>query len=297
VSEPQEIESAILPNLIRSLNEDPAEVSLTQLREIAADQWVSALDGVSLNVRAKEKLAQACADFSGFGSVCRRLLLQTGFGTALANEIRSETNWLALKSMIDKSGLREADTRDEFVRRLGPFLVQRRLLFWGLRVTFSRGTLNALVAMFADREASVRLEALNALETYDISATESDLIYALDDTSEKVRSTALEVLKQRVSPERWGMITAEALEEARGLSDLIASARQQVLGLYQNIPGVGPVLEALRVSAKGARSALESVSDVAGGTATSVAQTAISVRSSLSRKLRKRSERDNIGEK
>jgi hypothetical protein len=297
VTEPGEIETSVPPELIRSLNDEPGEVSLAQLRAIPADRWISALDGASLNARAKQRLAEACADFFEFVPICRRLLLQTGFGNALANEIRSETNWSALQSMIDKSGLREADTREEFARRLGPLLVQKRLLFWCLRVAFSRGTLNALVAMFADREASVRLEALEALETYDISETESDLIYALDDTSEKVRSKALEALKQRVSPERLEMITAQAVEEARGLSDLVASARQQVLGLYQKIPGVEPLLEALRVSAKGARSALESVSDVAGGAATTVAEAASSVRSSLSQKLRKRSDRDNIGEK
>lgn len=291
-----EAASAIPPDLIGLLNEKPAEVSVQQLREVQSDRWLEALDGALLNPRGKERLALACADFPEFAPVCRKLLLQTGFGNALANEIRSETNWSALQSMIDNSGLREAGTRDEFVRRLGPLLVQKRLLFWCLRVAFSRGTLNALVAMFADREASVRLEAIKALETYDISAAEADLIYALDDTSDQVRSRALQDLKERVRPERLAMITAEAVDEAGRLSELVGTARQQILGLYKRIPGVETVLEAIRASSRGARSALESVSNVASGAAASAADVASSVGSSLSEKFRKRAGKHDDGE-
>lgn len=291
-----EKEAAIPSDFVRGLNEEPDEVSLDQLRGVAAVDWIAALDSASLNARAKGKLAEAGAGFPAFAPVCRRLLLQTGFGNALANEIRSESNWPALQTMIDKSGLRQADTREEFVRRLGPLLVQRRMLFWCLRVAFSRGTLNAVLEMFADREVSVRMEALKAIESYDISQTESDLIYALDDTSRKVRSEALQALKQRVSPERLAMITAQAVEEAHGFSDLVNAARQQVVGLYQKIPGVEPMLAAIRASAAGARSALESVSDAAEGAAASVAEATSSVRSSISRRLRKRSDPDDIGE-
>lgn len=288
MGEPREIETSIPPDLIRSLDQDPDKVPLAQLRESPADRWLSALDGASLNVEAKQRLAQACADFPEFAPLCRRLLLQTGFGNALANEIRSETNWSALQSMIDKSGLREADTREEFVRHLGQLLVQKRLLFWCLRVAFSRGMLNALVAMFTDREASVRLEALKALETYDISATEADLIYALDDTNEQVRARALQYLKLRIPAERLAMITAEAVDEARRLSELVQTARQQIVGLYKKIPGVETVLEAISASARGARSAFGSVADVASGVAARVGDAASSVSSSLSEKFRKR---------
>ena len=286
--ESREIETSIPRDLLRRLNDEPELVSLAQLREIPADRWVSALDGASLHARAKRRLAQACADFPEFVSVCRRLLLQVGFGNALANEIRSDPNWSALQSMIDKSGLRKADSRDEFARRLGTLLVQKPLLFWCLRIAFSRGTLSALVTMFTDREASVRLEALKALESYDISKTEADLIYALDDTSEQVRSRALQDLKQWVPPERLAMITAEAVEEASRLSELVQTARQQIQGLYRNVPGLEPLLDAVRRSAKAISSALGSVSNVAEGAAVTVAGKTNSVRSSLAEKFRKR---------
>jgi HEAT repeat protein len=225
-------------NLISSLNADPDSVPLSSIQQTPIGQWLQAIDAGTLNVRAKKRLAQASAGVPEFLPVARRLLLQVGFGNALAIEIASEPRWSELQSLIDQAGLRGTDTHEDFVRHLGPLLVQKRLLFWCLRVALSRRTASAFVSMFADRETSVRLEALRALKTYDISETESDLVYALDDTSDQVRSEALQTLKERLSPERLAMITAEAVEEAGLLSELVRTAKS----VYQKIPGVEHVL-------------------------------------------------------
>jgi len=283
VRESGEIEASVPPELIRRLNDEPGQVSLARMREISADRWVSALDGASLNARAKRRLAQASADIPDFAPVCRRLLSQVGFGNALANEIIAEPNWAALQKILDDAGIREADTKEAFGRRLGPLLVSKGLIFWTLKVVFGnpRNTLSVLIAMFADREAEIRLEAVRALKTYDISDIESDLIYALDDTSKDVRAEALRVLKDRLPEEHLASITAQAVDEAGKVNDILRATRQFLLGLPAKVPGLGPVIEFLKASAKGTGVFFGTAARAARGAAGGVADAAGSAKNSI----------------
>lgn len=90
---------------------------------------VPVLDGSFLNLQAKERLAHACTNFAPFSPVCRRLLLQAGFGNALASEIIPEPNWSALQKILDDAGVRETESKEAFARRLGPLLVNKSPIF------------------------------------------------------------------------------------------------------------------------------------------------------------------------
>ena len=284
MTESGEIEASVPPELIRRLNDEPGKVSVAQLRKIPADRWVSALDGASMHARAKQRLAQACADFPEFVSVCRRLLLQVSFGNALAREIIAKPNWDNLQKILDDAGVRGAETKEAFARHLGPLLMNKRLIFWTLKLVFGnpRNTLSALIAMFADGEAQVRLEAVKALRTFDNSQTEADLVYALDDTSKDVRAEALRILKERLPEEHLASITARAVEEAGKLDEILRVARHFLLALPEKVPGLGPVVELLKISAKGTGAFFGTAAKAAAGAAGGVADAAASAKESVS---------------
>jgi tellurite resistance protein len=266
-----------IPNEIidRMAGKDGTEpVGDPELRAHSPDSWLAAMDTELLPAKARVRLADACVEYLPFVGVARRLAEQVTFGYAIAREITAPQHWERLQTAVQRSGLRQADTHEKYVRALGRLLVNRQLIFLCLRVLFSKAILRGLANLFADPEKEIRLHAVKALKSYPLEQVEEDIVNCLEDTAEIVRNEAMAILKEKMPPERLAEIVGAAREEAEMLKDAAKSAQDSVLSMPTDAPGLSKFMAVMRTALSGigdaTKKAVSSIGDAASSAASSI---------------------------
>jgi uncharacterized membrane protein YebE (DUF533 family) len=275
--------AAIPQEVIDKLNAatDPG-VWKTTLRQHSASQWLDLLVHDHLSVDARRALATACEGEPAYLPVVMRLVCQTGLGESIARQIVAEPHWSRIQLENDKAGLPHAQTKDQIATSLSKLVVNRDLLFLFLGVLFSRSSLAAISGLFVDNDNAVRLEAARVLGTFSIAETEQALVAALDDTDEKVREQALQVLKTQLPEERLLEILRTARERAESMQSVVQSAKDTLFSLPSNIPGIGTIVGAMNTAFSAVTTAAGGMAGVAGQAANTIGSAASSVASTVS---------------
>ena len=254
----------------------------TALRQHSAPQWLDLLAQDKLPVDARRALATACEGEAEYLPVVIRLVDQTSLGEAIARQIVAEPNWSRLQRENDRAGLPHAQTKEQLATSLSKLVVNRDLLFLFLGILFSRSSLAAIAGLFVDNDKAVRLEAARVLGTFSIAETEQALVAALDDTDEKVREQALQILKAQLPEERLVGILRAARERAESMQSAVKTAKDTLFSLPSNIPGIGTIVGAMNTAFSAVTTAAGGVVGVAGQAATTIGSAASSVASQVS---------------
>ena len=252
------------------------------LRQHSAPQWLDLLAQDKLPVDARKALATACEGEAEYLAVVIRLVDQTSLGEAIARQIVAEPNWSRLQRENERAGLPHAQTKEQLATCLSKLVVNRDLLFLFLGILFSRSSLAAIAGLFVDNDKAVRLEAARVLGTFNIAETEHALVAALDDTDEKVREQALQILKAQLPEERLVGILRAARERAESMQSAVKTAKDTLFSLPSNIPGIGTIVGAMNTALSAVTAAAGGVVGVAGQAATSIGSAASSVASKVS---------------
>lgn len=252
------------------------------LAQHSAAAWLDALSQDKVPIEARKNLATACEGQPAYLPVVIRLADQTSLGEAIARQIVAEPNWSRLQKQNANAGLHQAQTKEQLAASLSKLVVNRELLFLFLGILFSRASLAAIVGLFVDKDKTARLEAVRVLGSFDIAGSEQALIAALDDTDETVRQTALDVLKAKLSEERLIDIVRSARERAESMQSAVKTAKDTILSLPSNVPGMGRVVSAMNTAYSAVTSAAGGVAGVAGQAAASIGSAASSVASRIS---------------
>lgn len=254
----------------------------TVIRQYSAPQWLDLLAQDKLPVDARKALATACEGEPEYLPVVIRLVDQTSLGEAIARQIVAEPNWSRLQAQNERAGLANAQTKEQLAASLSKLVVNRDLLFLFLGILFSRSSLAAIAGLFVDNDKAVRLEAARVLGTFDILETEQALVAALDDTDQKVREEALQILKAKLPEEHLVGILRSARERAESMQSAVKTAKETLFSLPSNIPGMGTIIGAMNSAFSAATAAAGGVVAVAGQAAASIGSAASSVASQVS---------------
>jgi len=252
------------------------------LRQHSAPQWLDLLAQDKLPVDARKALATACEGEAEYLAVVIRLVDQTSLGEAIARQIVAEPNWSRLQRENERAGLPNAQTKEQLATSLSKLVVNRDLLFLFLGILFSRSSLAAIAGLFVDNDKAVRLEAARVLGTFNITETEQALVAALDDTDEKVREQALQILKAQLPEEHLVGILRAARERAESMQSAVKTAKDTLFSLPSNIPGIGSIVGAMNTALSAVTTAAGGVAGVAGQAATTIGSAASSVASKVS---------------
>jgi uncharacterized membrane protein YebE (DUF533 family) len=252
------------------------------LRQYPAPSWLDLMAQDKLPVDARKSLATACEGEAEYLHVVMRLADQTSLGEAIARQIVAEPNWSRLQRENDRAGLSHAHTKEQLATSLSKLVVNRDLLFLFLGILFSRSSLAAIAGLFVDNDKAVRLEAARVLGTFNIAETEQALVAALDDTDEKVREQALQILKAQLPEERLVGILRAARERAESMQSAVKTAKDTLFSLPSNIPGISTIVGAMNTAFSAATTAAGGVAGVAGQAASTIGSAASSVASKVS---------------
>ncbi len=254
----------------------------TLLRQHSAPKWLDLLAQDKLPVDARRTLATACEGEAEYLPVVIRLVDQTSLGESIARQIVAEPNWSHLQRENDRAGLSHAHTKEQLAASLSKLVVNRDLLFLFLGILFSRSSLAAIAGLFVDSDKAVRLEAARVLGTFNIAETEQALVAALDDTDEKVREQALQILKAQLPEERLVGILRAARERAESMQSAVKTAKDTLFSLPSNIPGIGTIVGAMNTALSAVTAAAGGVVGVAGQAAITIGSAASSVTAKVS---------------
>ncbi len=170
------------------------------------------------------------------------LMTDVGYGREIAHEILLPENQRVLSTVIADCGYSSELKPEEKQLALARVISNKETVSWFLGVLFSKSTLNAIGAALRDPEKEIRRDAIERLTGIEGGGVKETLIAALDDRDQKVREKALLRLKETLSPDELQELTLKLQEEESLFSSYANTAKEFILSLPSNIPGMGTII-------------------------------------------------------
>lgn len=245
---------------IQSVNDlkdnDPALIAAVATTYTAAD-WLEAINDNRLTVAGKSNLVKVCQDRTEMIPVLVRLASQYGFGLSIAREITTEANWKTLNALLAKHHFPAASSIKDKQRAIASLLVDGALFKYVFRILLSKAVIGAVGSLIRDREYEVRIQALTRLARHDCAETKEALITALEDSHEKVREHAKQVMYMKYPKEVSDEIFHEQEAEASDLRTLAEGAYQSLTKGVTSSPAWAAAVRAATTVKQGAATAVD----------------------------------------
>jgi len=211
----------------------------------SAAEWIDAIDDERLDNEDKHALLAIIANQPACLDVIIRLSNQSAFGIAVAREIMSEKRRNEIADVVEQSGLSTATTDKGKKKAIALLVTDKKMYFWFFRILFSRAFLKALRGVVYDGESELRLNAIQALSTYEGDEVRAALIMALDDTNKKVRKEAERILRLKYGDEDIDALIEKETAILDELKESASKAKEWFSEIFEKIPGLSTILQSL----------------------------------------------------